>query len=165
MAVWWASALVCCGAHNVTLAWLPSSSAQAVGYHVYYGTASGVYTSKVDAGTNTTFTVTGLTPGQTYYFSATSYDASGTDSTFTPEISFITPGTLTLSKTFSNGILAMHVQFPVAPSHQFTVQGSSNLISWTNLWVTPIETTNGWVEYDEPFTNKIGARFYRLVIN
>src|SRR5581483_1978565 len=55
LAVWWASALVCCGAHNVTLAWLPSSSAQAVGYHVYYGTASGVYTSKVDAGTNVLF--------------------------------------------------------------------------------------------------------------
>jgi len=149
----------------VILAWLPSTSPQAAGYHVYYGTTSGDYTSRQDAGTNTSFTVTGLTPGQTYYFSATSYTAGGTESAFTPEVSFLTPGNLKLSKTSSNGILSMHVQFPVAPSHQFTLQGSSNLISWTNLWVTPIETTNGWVEYDEPFTNKIGSKFYRLLIN
>jgi hypothetical protein len=164
LAVWSASALLCSGAQNVMLAWLPSPS-QVAGYRLYYGTASGVYTSRVDVGPNTSFTVTGLTAGQTYYFSATSYAANGTESAYAPEVSFIAPGMLKLSQTSSNGVHTMRVQFPVAPSHRFTVQGSTNLISWFNLWVTPTQVTNGWVEYDETVTNTVKSRFYRLVIN
>jgi hypothetical protein len=159
-----ACAFACRAEQSVVLGWLPSPSSQVAGYHIYYGTASGAYTTKVNAGTNTSFTINGLTAGQTYYFSATAYNASGTESVYSPEISFITPGMLKLSQTFSNGVHTMRVQFPVGPSQQFTLQTSTNLISWTSLWVSPLETTNGWVAYNDPIVNKIGSRFYRLVI-
>ena len=43
------------------------------GYKVYWGTASGNYTSSVDVGDVATHTITGLTNGTTYYVSVTSY--------------------------------------------------------------------------------------------
>jgi hypothetical protein len=55
------------------------------GYTVYYGTSSGVYTQLEDAGTATTYDVTNLTAGTTYYFVVTARDYSGNESTFSTE--------------------------------------------------------------------------------
>jgi len=55
------------------------------GYKVYYGTASGVYSS-VDVGLAKSYTVTGLTTGQTYYFTVTAYDTAGDESDYAPEV-------------------------------------------------------------------------------
>ena len=71
----------------VTLGWTASTDPAVAGYYVYYGTASGVYTNKTDAGTNTVFTFAGLAAGSTYYFTATCYNAVGIESSFAPEIS------------------------------------------------------------------------------
>src|SRR6516165_5355750 len=64
-------------AANLTLAWDPSTDPTVVGYDVYYGGASGVYTNMIDVGTNTTVTISNLVPGATYYFAATTYTARG----------------------------------------------------------------------------------------
>jgi hypothetical protein len=50
------------------------------GYKVYYGTASGVYGTPTDAGNVITYTLTGLTKGQTYYVAVTAYDTSNNES-------------------------------------------------------------------------------------
>jgi hypothetical protein len=134
-----------------------------VGYFLYYGTASGAYTNQTDVGTNTTFTVTGLVAGSTYYFSATSYTAAGIESSYVPEVSYIVPGILALTQDLASAI--MRVQFPVAPAQSYQLQVSSDLESWSNLWLTPTQTSNGWLEYDEPCTNTIPSRFYRLIQN
>jgi len=62
---------------DVGLAWNPSSDQRTAGYNLYYGLNSGDYTSSVDAQTNLTATIAGLTPGLTYYFAVTAYDANG----------------------------------------------------------------------------------------
>lgn len=54
------------------------------GYKVHRGTTSGIYTSPVDVGNVTTYTVTSLTAG-TYYFAITAYNASGYESGFSNE--------------------------------------------------------------------------------
>jgi hypothetical protein len=66
---------------NLSLEWNPSPSANVAGYTLLYGATNGVYTSKLVAGTNTTVTVTGLTPGQTYHFVVFAY---GTDCYVSP---------------------------------------------------------------------------------
>jgi len=84
-----------CGAtwagQNVSLAWKASPDPNAVGYAVYYGTLSGAYTSRIDAGTNTNCTVPDLTEGVEYHFVAMAYDANGLESPPSNEVSFTVP--------------------------------------------------------------------------
>jgi hypothetical protein len=60
---------------------------------VNYGTASGIYTTQIDAGTNDTAVVSGLAEGVTYYIAVTSYDTSGVESVPSNEISYTVPAT------------------------------------------------------------------------
>jgi hypothetical protein len=72
---------------QVTLAWDANTESDLAGYKVYIGTSSGVYTSKIDVGNVTTYTVTGLQPGNTYYFVVTAYDTGGLESGYSNEVS------------------------------------------------------------------------------
>lgn len=79
--------------HSVTLTWeIPESNTDGSalddlsGYKVYYGTASGVYTSSVDVGKVTSTIIDGLESGVTYSFSITAYDSSGNESDFSTEV-------------------------------------------------------------------------------
>ena len=78
-------------AAQVTLAWDPNTESDLAGYRVHYGTASGSYTSHTDVHNVTSFTVTGLTAGQTYYFAATAYDTSGNESGYSNPLSYAVP--------------------------------------------------------------------------
>ena len=80
---------------SVTLTWsVPTANADETaltdlaGYKVYYGTASESYTTPIDAGNVTTYTVTGLSTG-TYYFAVTAYNSTGDESGFSNEASKI----------------------------------------------------------------------------
>ena len=64
-------------AGQVTLAWDANTDPELGGYKLYYGQTSGNYTGNVDVGNQTTYTLTGLTAGQTYYFAVTAYDRLG----------------------------------------------------------------------------------------
>lgn len=70
---------------QVTLAWDPNTEQDMAGYKVYYGTASRVYNWFFDVGNATTYTVTGLPDGATYYFAATAYDTSNIESAYSAE--------------------------------------------------------------------------------
>ncbi|HWQ91074.1 MAG TPA: Ig-like domain-containing protein, partial [Clostridia bacterium] len=72
---------------EVTLAWDPSPDTNVVGYHVYYGVASGEYTNKVSAGNALTLRVEGLTPSSTYYFAATAHTETDVESDYSAEVS------------------------------------------------------------------------------
>jgi hypothetical protein len=78
-------------AAQATLAWNPNTESDLAGYRVHYGTASGSYSVHTDVHNATTHTVTGLTAGQTYYFAATAYDASGNESVYSNPVSYAVP--------------------------------------------------------------------------
>src|SRR4030042_2350369 len=63
------------------------------GFKIYYGTASGNYTQNIDVGNVTTYPVTNLTDGLTYYFVVTAYNALRNESRYSTEISKTLPGT------------------------------------------------------------------------
>ena len=78
-------------AAQVTLAW-DASVSMVDGYWLYYGLASGTYTARIDVGPETTYTLTGLTSGQTYYFAVTAYDRTdGRESGPSNEVSTTLP--------------------------------------------------------------------------
>ena len=82
-------------ATSATLTWDPVSDARVTGHRVYYGTGSRDYAQAKGAGVNaggcTTYVVTGLDRGRTYYFAVTSYDSSGNESDFSNEASKTIP--------------------------------------------------------------------------
>jgi hypothetical protein len=78
-------------AGDVTLLWDPSTDPDLTGYRVCYGTSSRQYTTAVDVGNVTTYTVSGLAVG-TYYFSARTYDSAGLQSDYSNEVTTIVPG-------------------------------------------------------------------------
>src|SRR5947209_4796443 len=64
------------------------------GYKLYYGSQSGQYPMMIPVGLTTTFTVTNLTAGQTYYFAVKDYDSTGAESTSSNEVSVTLPTTM-----------------------------------------------------------------------
>jgi fibronectin type III domain protein len=76
----------------IRLAWDPVTDPGLVGYKLHYGTAPNTYSNSIDVGMATqsgnavTYTVTGLTQGQTYFIVVTAYDASRTESLYSNEV-------------------------------------------------------------------------------
>lgn len=131
-------------AAEVTLAWNPNTESDLAGYRIHHGTASGNYTVHIDVHNVSTYTVTGLTEGQTYYFAATAYDASGNESEYSNQVSYSVPnaqGRLSLSP--AGGLTSSgNPGGPFSPpSITYTLTNSGGIaINWTAIksqnWVT-----------------------------
>ena len=78
-------------AASVTLAWDPNTDPDLAGYKIYYGFASRDYSFCVDVANYTSCVISGLEPGETYYFAATAYDLSSNESDFSEEVFCTTP--------------------------------------------------------------------------
>ncbi len=77
---------------QVTLAWDPPENEQdIVGYKVHYGNSSGNYDTSIDAGNQTSYTITGLESGKIYYFVVTSYNIYGYESSYSIELIYAIP--------------------------------------------------------------------------
>ncbi len=98
-------------AQSVTLEWDPNSESDLAGYKVYYGTASRTYGSPIVLGKVTTYTVTGLTPGTTYYFAVTAYNTAGLESGYSNEVFTTIPSTASKCDANTDGsVNALDVQ-------------------------------------------------------
>jgi len=80
------------GSQSVTLTWNPSVDPNVAGYKIYFGVASHTYSNSIVVGNVTNSTVTGLADNTTYYFAATTYNSSGTESVFSNEAIYDTEG-------------------------------------------------------------------------
>ncbi|MEM4308888.1 MAG: NosD domain-containing protein [Thermoplasmata archaeon] len=72
--------LATAGDQQVTLTWQQPSNdggSPITAYKVYWGTTSGSYTNSQNVGNVLTYTVTGLTNGQTYYFAVSAINSVG----------------------------------------------------------------------------------------
>lgn len=80
---------------NPVLEWDAVTDPNLSFYRVYYGTAHGIYQQAFGSGINvgnvTTYTVTGLSSGTTYYYAVTAVDTSNVESTYSNEISAVFP--------------------------------------------------------------------------
>jgi hypothetical protein len=78
---------------SISLAWDPATTysdgspiTDLAGYRVYYGTVPGTYSSSVDVGNMTNYTISNLTSG-TYYLAVTVRNLSGTESAYSNQVS------------------------------------------------------------------------------
>ena len=74
-------------AAEVTFEWEANTETDLAGYTLYYGTSSRVYPFSVDVGNQTTYTLSGLEAGKTYYFALTASNTKDLESGFSNEVS------------------------------------------------------------------------------
>jgi hypothetical protein len=154
------------GTQTVQLGWDASQNPTVTGYFLYYGTTSRAYTNRVDTETNAMATVSGLQEGKTYYFAVTAYNSDGVESAYSSEITYITPGFLSMvgGKNSANSNL-VSMKFPVAWGHWYEIQASVNLQTWTTIGQTEVATSNAWTQFSDPQASQFSMRFYRLVLH
>jgi N-acetylmuramoyl-L-alanine amidase len=87
-------------ADTITLAWDRNPETFVAGYKISYGTQSGNYTTTVDVGNQTSYTINALADGQRYYFVVYAYTSSGVMSPPSAEVSG--PAVALVSLTSSN---------------------------------------------------------------
>ena len=147
-------------AGTITLTWVANPDTNVVGYKIYYGTTSQVYTTNIVAGNVTTTTIGGLAAEATYYFAATSYDASGHESGYSIE----TTGTITNLPSAATVLTSVpagvsgQFSFTVAGTAgaQYVVQATTDLVNWTTL-----QTNTAPFTFVDTDAGSYGQRFYR----
>ncbi|WP_136513127.1 fibronectin type III domain-containing protein [Geomonas edaphica] len=92
------------------------------GYKVYQGTAKGAYTDSVDVGNLTSYTLSNLVNGSTYYFAITAYDGAKTESAYSNEMSKSFGATYSVTATSGPG---GSINFPSGTSVSTATSGSS----------------------------------------
>ncbi len=114
---------------SVTLTWDPNTDTNVVGYKIYFGGTSQVYTNSISVGNVTNTTITGLLDGTTYFFAATTYDASGVESDFSNEASYNTGGTnlVSTSPVSTNTIPVVIPNLPPTSNLPPTLNSLGNL--------------------------------------
>jgi PKD repeat protein len=112
-------------ASAVQLAWDPSPDPTVVGYVVHTGSSSGVYTTEVNVGPATAYTLPTLAAG-TYYFAVTAYDASAAESMYSNEVSYTAGAPVaSFSASATSGVA------PLAINFTSTSTGSITSYLWT----------------------------------
>jgi hypothetical protein len=132
---------------SVTFGWDSSTDPSVVGYNIYYGTVSHVYTNKISVGNVTSATIPSLTEGITYYFAATTDDALNQESGLSDEISYTVPALATNPPPAIMGISNLNatitsqsVTFSLSASGTGPLSYSLDASAPPGAWINP---TNG----------------------
>ena len=71
---------------DIQLAWNANTEPDIAGYKIYYGFSSRQYSTVINVGNQTTYTLTGLDDIKTYYIAATAYNLDNLESDYSTEI-------------------------------------------------------------------------------
>ncbi|MDB6021300.1 MAG: Fibronectin, type domain protein [Pedosphaera sp.] len=112
VAIWISCCAAARGQTAATLGWTAPPDASVTGFYLYYGNASQMLSTKVDVGTNTMFTITGLTLGTNYFFAVSSYGADGLESALSTEVQLTVPFTMFFNGNASLGSGVEYLEFP-----------------------------------------------------
>ncbi len=153
-----------CG--QATLAWDPQTTPGLAGYKIHYGTASRTYPLAANAGLQTTYTVTGLTAGVTYYFAATAYDSAGVEGPFSNEVSYTVPSSCSYVISPAS---ASHTSAAATGSVTVTTSSgctwtTTNSASWVTITSGASGSGNGTVGYSISANTSSGSRSAGLTI-
>lgn len=123
-------------AAKATLGWDRSPDPDVGGYAVYYGPASREYINSVHVGNVTTYTVSSLAWGATYYFALTTYNTAGVESGFSDEIVYTVPtpnqpGFDNPSLRFVNNSLNFILNGTLGQT--VVIQSSTDLVHWVSI--------------------------------
>ncbi len=159
--------------HGLNLAWNAVSGTNVTGYKVYVGTQSEQYTATYATGGGTTFPLTGLEFGRTYYLAVSAVGDTGVESSLSVElIVTIAPPPLPTGsqlRSTASGVLALEWTLPtsaIGSSPEFIVQASPDLVNWTQVATVLATDAVGGDKQSQRFSWSVprtaGQMFYRL---
>jgi hypothetical protein len=73
------------------ISWNANTEPDLAGYKVHYGISSGNYDTNADIGNETSYALSNLASGVTYYIAVTAYDSSGNESVYSDELIYNVP--------------------------------------------------------------------------
>jgi hypothetical protein len=142
----------------VNVSWNGVSDTNVVGYKLYFGTFSQEYTNTIVAGNVTNTYLSGITPGATYYFAVTSYNAAGWESAYSTEVAYTAPAVAGAPISIAQTPGGFNITVNGTAAMPYVILASTDLVNWVAL------TTN-----TAPFvftdSNSAGypERFYQAV--
>ncbi len=134
-------------AASVSLGW--DAAAGVSGYKIHRGTTSGSYTTSVNVGNATSYTLSDLTSGTTYYFAVSAYDSSNAESGYSNEVSYnsgssctysISPSSASFTSSGGTGTITVTASSGCAWS-------ASTGVSWATISSGASGTGSGTVSY------------------
>jgi hypothetical protein len=153
---------------KLSLAWDRSTDSSVVGYRLYLGSASQVYTNVTDVGDQARITIVNLIPGTTYYFAVTAYDDTGLESEFSGEVGYTVPASAALP---SASLLSWCLQKSTLGQATiigtgkagwiYEVWATKDLLSWSVVG-TVVADAGGSFEFTDRDSFMLPFRFYRL---
>ena len=115
------------------------------GYKLHYGTTSGSYTQTIDVGNVTTYEVTGLTGGTTYYFAITAYNVVAVESTYSNEITKIASAVVDITPPVISGVYADPITSSSAQINWSTDEASDTQVEYGTTmsygYINPLDST------------------------
>jgi len=134
---------------QVTLAWDPNTDPDLAGYRIHYGLLSDQYSNSVNVGNQTSYTLSNLTDGKTYYFAATAYDQAGYESDFSDEVVYSAPPACAysvspVSQSFVSGGGSGTVNVTTQSGCNWTAISN---VSWSTITSNSSVTGSGVINY------------------
>ena len=133
-----------------TLTWDPNHEPDISGYVVSVGTQSGVYSSNVDVGSQTSYPLTNLDPTQNYFFAVRAYNSEGLFSAYSSEISLpaiAPPGTTVIN------FLRASTTYPLLAGRSVTWTASATSKKGSVEYAFWLYSASGWVKAQDYSSN------------
>ena len=146
--------------YSLTFSWDPSPSPDVVGYHLYYGVASGVYTQTNILGEVMNSTVSGLLSGVTYYFALRAVGTYGQESDLSDEISYrqAIPGAQMQISSVGGGQFTLTVNGTAG--HSYDLEATTDFQIWSVIGTATLDAS-GSMDFTDPNAANFPQRFYR----
>ena len=99
------------------LKWDLSAEPELVGYNIYYGKTSGMYTRRRSVGKVNYARIDGLNNNEAYYFAVTAYDSQSRESDYSDEVAIIINEPLSSTAPFDEVLGSLLAQIPLQPQN------------------------------------------------
>lgn len=105
------------GPGYVDLKWDPSTEAVLLGYNLYYGKTSGMYTRRRTVGRVNRYSLDRLNNGEVYYFAITAYDSQSRESDYSDEVAIIINQPLSSTSPYDEILASLFARVPLQPQN------------------------------------------------